>query len=95
MENKKKDELQNRREFFKKAAKGALPILGTIALANISVSNVFAGNKSIGECDDCYGGCMGSCHGKCSGNCKGHCNDTCMGSCDSSCHGNCSDVCKN
>lgn len=35
MENKKKDELQNRREFFKKAAKGALPILGAIVLANM------------------------------------------------------------
>ena len=35
MENKKKDELQNRREFFKKAAKGALPILGAIVLANV------------------------------------------------------------
>ena len=32
MENKKKDELQNRREFFKRAAKGALPILGAICL---------------------------------------------------------------
>ena len=35
MENKKKDELQNRREFFKRAAKGALPILGAIVLANV------------------------------------------------------------
>ena len=35
MENKKKDELQNRREFFKKAAKGALPILGAIVMANV------------------------------------------------------------
>ena len=31
--NEKNEELQSRREFFKKAAKGALPILGAIALA--------------------------------------------------------------
>ena len=30
-ENKKREELQSRREFFKTAVKGALPILGTIA----------------------------------------------------------------
>ena len=32
--NEKNEELQSRREFFKKAAKGALPILGAIVLAN-------------------------------------------------------------
>ena len=31
--NEKKEELQSRREFFKKAAKGALPILGAILLS--------------------------------------------------------------
>ncbi len=31
---KKNEKLQSRREFFKKAAKGALPILGAIVLAN-------------------------------------------------------------
>ena len=31
--NEKNEELQNRREFFKKAAKSALPILGAIVLA--------------------------------------------------------------
>ena len=32
--NKKNEELQSRREFFKQAAKGALPVLGAILLAN-------------------------------------------------------------
>ena len=32
--NEKNEELQSRREFFKKVAKGALPILGAIVLAN-------------------------------------------------------------
>ena len=31
--NEKNEELQSRREFFKKAAKGALPILAAVALA--------------------------------------------------------------
>lgn len=31
--NVKNEELQSRREFFKKAAKGALPILGAILLS--------------------------------------------------------------
>lgn len=33
-EKKNKEELQSRREFFKKVAKGALPILGAIVLAD-------------------------------------------------------------
>ena len=32
--NERNEELQSRREFFKKAAKGALPILGAMVLAN-------------------------------------------------------------
>jgi len=36
MENNKNEELQSRREFFKKAAKGALPILG-ISLFGTSI----------------------------------------------------------
>uniref|UniRef100_UPI003FEDF0F2 hypothetical protein n=1 Tax=Prevotella sp. TaxID=59823 RepID=UPI003FEDF0F2 len=32
MEKKKNEELQSRRDFFKKAAKGALPILGMVVV---------------------------------------------------------------
>lgn len=32
--NKQNEELQSRREFFKKAAKSALPILGAVVLAS-------------------------------------------------------------
>lgn len=38
MENdkmKKNEELKSRRDFFKKAAKGILPILGTVILSSI------------------------------------------------------------
>ena len=34
VKNEKNEELQSRREFFKKAAKGALPILGAVVLAS-------------------------------------------------------------
>ena len=33
--NKKKEELQSRRQFFKRAAKGALPILGAALLTQL------------------------------------------------------------
>lgn len=38
VKNEKNEELQSRREFFKKAAKGALPILGAVVLASAQVS---------------------------------------------------------
>lgn len=34
VKKEKNEELQSRREFFKKAAKGALPILGAVVLAS-------------------------------------------------------------
>lgn len=37
MKKEKNDELQPRRQFFKKATKGVLPILGAIDLANIPI----------------------------------------------------------
>ena len=87
---KKTSELQSRREFFKKAAKGVLPILGAIMLANIPISKAIA---SI-QCEGCDGGCQGSCIDTCRGNCSGGCNDSCKGTCADSCKGSCSDVCK-
>ena len=35
MGNKKKEELQSRRDFFKKAAKGVLPVFGAVVLAGV------------------------------------------------------------
>ena len=65
--NKKNEELQSRREFFKKAAKGALPILGAIALANVP-NLAQAVNTQSTYCvagAACTGGCSGSCKGTC------------------------------
>ena len=80
------EELQNRREFFKKAAKGALPILGAIVLA--STPTILSAKSSVPSagCEGCTGLCTGctgctSCSGWCEGGCKG-----CTG-CSANCYG--------
>ena len=79
-QNKKNEELQSRRQFFRKAAKGALPILGAVVLANIPlVSNAAPANPTA---------CTGTCYGTCSHGCKG-CQYTCQGTCSGSCKGTC------
>ena len=87
--NKKNEELQSRREFFKKAAKGTLPILGAILLANMPMV-MKAANPSgctAGRCSGtCSGGCT-SCTVTCGGNCHGKCSGTCRVTCGGNCHG--------
>lgn len=92
MENKKKDELQNRREFFKKAAKGALPILGAIVLTSAPILSQ-AASKPVTDCQGCTGLCTGctgctSCSGWCEGQCRG-CEGGCTGctGCSVNCYG--------
>lgn len=90
--NATNEELQSRREFFKKAAKGALPILGAIMLANAPVIAKAAEEVPMGCNYSCSGGCSGSCSSSCgfgcSGSCKGGCGG-CKGACRASCTGNC------
>ena len=97
----KNEELQSRRQFFKKAAKGALPILGMIVLANAPVITNAAEEAPMG-CDYyCSGGCKGSCgrscsygcDGGCKGGCSGACSYTCQNTCKGSCQGRCSGGC--
>ena len=84
MENKKKNELQNRREFFKRAAKGALPILGAILLAN--VPNVLnAAEDPMGCRNSCYHGCHASCTGRCANTCNVSCMNHCRDNCGATC----------
>ena len=96
MEKKKKDELQNRREFFKSAAKGALPILGAILFAG--VPNVLkAAEKEPMGCSNgcwysCYGTCKSYCEGACKGTCTAYCNGSCAGGCKVSCYTSCVNV---
>lgn len=85
--NKKNEELQSRREFFKNAAKGVLPILGAVVLANIP----FVSNAE--EAEGCDYGCSGSCWSSCQSSCRGYCSSGCTGSCSGGCKGACSNSC--
>lgn len=81
------EELQTRRQFFKKAAKGALPILAAIALASAPAIVNAAEKSPMG----CTGTCTNTCHGACLGcstNCYGTCKGGCQG-CSTSCQGSC------
>ena len=89
MENektKKQEELQSRRDFFKKTVKGVLPIIGAIVLAN---------SPLLAKADKIEMGCTGTCYGTCKGSCEGC---TCTGDCKNactSCRYTCSGGCKN
>lgn len=88
MEKNKSEELQSRRQFFKKAVKGTLPILGAIALANMPmIANASGNGMASGRCTACQGANCGiTCTAICAGNCSGGCLETCMGSCKNGCH---------
>lgn len=65
---KKNEELQSRREFFKNAAKGALPILAFTVL----------GSSLLTSCgDDDKNGCGKSCSGSCEEDCQTVCEAWC------------------
>ena len=94
--NEKNKELQSRREFFKKAAKGALPILGAIALAG--APGVVKAAEEAMDCNyscsySCSNSCRGNCYGGCSGSCGGGCSYSCQNTCKGSCQGRCSGGC--
>lgn len=93
------EELQSRREFFKKAAKSALPMIAAVALAS-APAIVSAAEKAPTGCYSygCSGSCEGSCNDSCYGSCKGSCNASCLSgncsySCSGSCKGNCNGSC--
>ena len=102
---KTNEELQSRREFFKKAAKGALPILGAIILAGApNIVKAAEGNNMgcsgcMGTCSDictsscartCRNSCNAGCDMTCRGGCQGYCERTCQGTCLNTCSGSCS-----
>ncbi len=77
-------ELQSRRDFFKNAAKAALPIIGAVMLsANPAIA------KTI-EATGCDYTCKTSCQNDCYGSCKYGCKTTCKGTCSGSCKNTCS-----
>ena len=83
MKSNRNEELKSRRDFFKKAAKSALPIIGAIVMSNMPlISN--ASEVQMG----CRFGCAGYCIDTCSGTCKGTCIDACSRMCNG-CHHSC------
>lgn len=88
MKNKKNnEELQSRRQFFKQAAKGALPIIAATVLA--SAPAIVKAAESTG----CQWGCSGSCYGLCNNSCRGYCSQGCTGTCSGSCKATCQSQC--
>lgn len=77
--SEKNEELQSRREFFKNAAKGALPIL---AFSVLGSSFLMSCEK---DDDKSSSGCGKSCSGSCDGDCAGDCDDGCWTACISAC----------
>ena len=93
---KENDEVQSRRDFFKKAAKAALPIIGALVFAN---SPIMANTSKIvmgcsGYCSNtCKGSCQSGCTGSCTNNCTQSCGTTCSGVCLGKCDGTCMSSC--
>ena len=91
--NGKNEELQSRREFFKKAAKGALPILGAIVLVNAPIIANATEEAPMGCNNSCYRGCASHCSGRCQTtcnvSCQNHCRDNCGATCKYTCSGKC------
>lgn len=82
------EELQSRREFFKKAAKSVLPVIGGVLLSSIP-----AISKAVETPQGCYGySCYGSCIGTCKISCTAICNGSCVGYCRG-CTGTCLNTC--
>ena len=90
---KNSSKLKSRRDFFKKAAKSALPIIGAIVLASSPLAS--QATETIMDCNgNCSGSCDGGCYGSCSGNCKNTCGHTCKGTCEGNCSKSCGDQCR-
>lgn len=75
---KENNELQSRREFFKKAAKGALPILGAVILASSPIITK-ASEECLTYCEHCNSNCTNGCRTGCQQGCGSSCNTECKG----------------
>ena len=79
MEDKKNNELRSRREFFKKAAKGTLPILSAIVLASTPILSQAAKGCVEGYCSNCNNSCTNGCRNGCHRSCATECSLNCQG----------------
>ena len=93
MKQNKNEELQSRRQFFKKAAKATLPILGAIVLAQMpSLANTV--NIPNDNGCTCANNCQSGCEGRCADHCAMSCSESCKGACTGGCKGGCGTYCK-
>ena len=83
--------MMNRRRFFKKAAKGLLPMLGAFVAAPTILTTLTSCDKCDGCEAECRDNCEATCKGGCEDGCKGSCSDGCYGSCANTSGGGCSD----
>lgn len=83
MRTNKNEELQSRREFFKVAAKAALPVIGAVVLSQVPVAAHATQSSYCQAGYACTGGCSGNCKGECKYGCTS-CSGGCQGSCRSS-----------
>lgn len=93
------EKLQTRREFFKKAAKSVLPIIGAIALVQVPITlkatqKVPMGCEGMGCEQQCRGGCVDSCYDTCRNTCSKECKDNCYDYCNGFCTDSCKDTCR-
>ncbi len=98
MKKDKNEELQSRREFFKSAAKAALPVIGFAVLGPSVLSSCDTeepdnGGSSSGGSKRCGGLCTMNCRNECEGNaawapvtCNGNCKGACFRTCKTSCY---------
>ena len=77
-----KEKLHSHRQFFKKAAKSVLPILGAIVLSNMP-------SVLIAQEQTKQGGCKASCSNNCSHMCRVTCKTMCGNYCGGSCRMTC------
>ena len=87
--NENNEELQSRREFFKQAAKGALPILALTVLGSTFLTSCGDGEDEDDEGKGCSSKCTGGCESTCSGDCDGGCSNNCDGRCGGDCWAYC------
>ena len=83
-----KEKIQSRREFFKEAAKKALPVIGAIVLTSSPIIAQAAEKAPMG----CQGSCYNSCQG-CKGTCVSHCELICSRTCYDGCRTTCGSYC--
>lgn len=87
MRDIKSEEIQSRREFFKRSIKTILPIFGIALFGTKSVlaKTEYNSSKKTNAPMDCYGSCYGTCL-SCTGTCTS-CYGTCIGTCFGGCWG--------